>query len=183
MTFYLVPPRFLFPLFHFLWLQGQTAALGCWKGQQNFWRNPPCPSSVYHPCSSPVRLRKWDCRLPISLTFWYFSCSAESRLLHHRHLSQCCRDHAHLPVHGSCNPSRTHNVARCAGWKRNDPPEHNLDRFLVFFSLENLFFTKDFGLFVLAMTGVAMQDASATPNSYRCRTKSATTVFNSVLSS
>ena len=45
--------------------------------------------------ASPAQLRKWDCRLPISLAFWCFCCSEGSRLLPHKHLSQCCRDRAH----------------------------------------------------------------------------------------
>ncbi|EJX03138.1 hypothetical protein EVA_08756 [gut metagenome] len=38
---YLVQPRFFFPLFQFLWLQGQAPALDCRKGQQNFCRVRP----------------------------------------------------------------------------------------------------------------------------------------------
>ena len=55
MALYLVQPRFFFPLFQFLWLQGQTVVLDCRKGQQNFCRSPPCPSGVFHPCSSPAQ--------------------------------------------------------------------------------------------------------------------------------
>ncbi len=54
------------------------------------------------------------------------------------------------------------------------------------FSLENLFFAKDFGLFcfVFAMTGVEsrpINDASTIPNSYSCRTRSAMIDFNAPL--
>ena len=55
------------------------------------------------------------------------------------------------------------------------------------FSLENLLFAKDFGLFcfVFAMTGVEsrpMKDAATIPNSYSCRTRSTITDFNLGLS-
>ena len=41
MVLYLVQPRFFFPLFQFLWLQGQTLVLDWRKGQQYFCRIPP----------------------------------------------------------------------------------------------------------------------------------------------
>ena len=55
------------------------------------------------------------------------------------------------------------------------------------FSLENLLFAKDFGLFclVFAMIGVdsrRTKEASTIPNSYSCRTRSAITDLNPVLS-
>ena len=54
------------------------------------------------------------------------------------------------------------------------------------FSLENLFFAKDFGLFclVFAMTGVESRptkDASTTPSSYNFRTRLAMIDFNAPL--
>lgn len=52
---------FFFPLFQFLWQQGQALVSDWRKGQQNFWRVRPL-SVVFRPCAWRGPHRKWGCR-------------------------------------------------------------------------------------------------------------------------